>query len=77
MVEGQRKAVEEEDMLGWNRTCAVLAQIHNANLDPKEDSPINPLKFCPYVDLSGFGSASPPTAKECEMLARAFPGKPN
>lgn len=65
---------EAKDRVAWNRTLAVLAQIYNANRDPKKAEPIDPMQFFPW-DKPQKEQAPPPTPGERQMLRRAFPGK--
>lgn len=69
---------EAKDRAAWNRTFAVLAQICNANRDPKKGKSIDPMQFFPWHDggsaIRG-GKAPPPTAEDRAALRLAFPGK--
>lgn len=65
---------EAKDRAAWNRTFAVLAQIYNANRDPKKTDSIDPMQFFPW-DRQQKEQALPPTPEDREMLRRAFPGK--
>ncbi len=65
---------EAADRAAWNRTFAVLAQIYNANRDPKKTEPIDPMQFFPW-DKARNQQAPPPTAEDRQMLRRAFPPK--
>jgi len=62
---------EAKDRAAWNRTFAVLAQIHNANRDPKKTEPIDPMQFFPW-DKARNQQAPPPTAEDRQMLRRAI-----
>lgn len=62
---------EAADRAAWNRTAALLAQIYNANLDPKKGKPIDPMQFFPW-ERDRKQQAPPPTPEEREMLGRAF-----
>lgn len=65
---------ESRDRAQWNRNFALLAQLFNANRDPKRTRPIDPLQFFPW-DKQVNEPAPPPTESDLEMLRRAFPGK--
>ena len=65
---------EARDRASWNRTFAVLAQLHNANRDPKKTEAIDPMQYFPWSRPEK-QQASPPTAEDRRMLRRAFPGK--
>jgi len=65
---------EAKDRSCWNRTFAVLAQIHNAHRDPEKTEPMDPMRYFPWSRLEK-EQAPPPTSEDREMLRRAFPGK--
>jgi len=64
---------EARDRAAWNRTFAVLAQLFNANRDPKKAQPIEPMQFFPW-DTAKPRQAPPPTEADRAALRRAFPG---
>lgn len=71
MAEARQKAV---DVLAWNHTAAVLAQIYNVNR-PQGARAIDPMQFYPWDKTSsGSNRAPPPTAEERALLRKAFPG---
>lgn len=65
---------EAKDRAAWNRTFALMAQLHNAFRDPKKTDPMDPMQFFPWQRAEN-QQAPPPTAEEREMLRQAFPGK--
>lgn len=67
---------EARDRARWNRTFALLAQLYNANRNPKRTRPIDPLQFFPW-DKHVQEQAPPPTESDLKMLRKAFPGKRN
>ena len=62
------------DRAEWNRTFAVMAQMYNANRDPKTTQPVDPMRYYPW-DRAADLPAPPPAAAERERLRRRFPGR--
>jgi len=65
---------EARDRACWNRTFAVLAQLYNANRDPKHSQAIDPVQYFPW-DQGQQKQAPPPTPEERQMLRRRYPGQ--
>ena len=65
---------EARDRAAWNRTCALLAQLYNANR-AEGSQPIDPMQFFPWHDESDEAPAPPPTPEQERMLERMFGGK--
>ncbi len=65
---------EARDRAEWNHTFAVLTQISNANRDPKESEPQDPMQFFPWGKPKR-AKALPATAADIALLKHMYPGK--
>ncbi len=63
---------EARDRVAWNHTFAILAQIYNANRDPENSEPADPMDFFPWEKPKP-AKTPPATEADIKLLEKMYP----